>query len=164
MKRNNTNNGATDFETRLLSLLLEQSTVGSGRFHIRMLIQCAPKKTAAGGFLLMTYDTVICCLHHNLLLGGYMVYEKLRMACMKVPQWQTFQHHTPVGAKESSGRASSTICCWSWDSKDRKACSKRGSCSPVDQTLVVHSCCEPLQREPQSLLELVTQPACRLCY
>lgn len=82
-----------------------------------MLIQCASKRTDGG----MASGIVICCLHQNLLLGECMVCEKFRMACMKVPQWQTSQHHTPV-----------------------------------DQTLVVHSSCEPLQHEPQSLLEHVT--------
>lgn len=110
---NNSNNGATVFETRLLSLLLAQSTAKATRFHLRMLIQYASKETAAGSFPLMTSDTVICCLHQTLLLGGYTVYEKFRMACMKVPQWQTFQHHTPVGAKESSGQASHTRFGWS---------------------------------------------------
>ena len=84
--------------------------------HLRMLIQCASKRTGAGGFPLMSSDTVICCLHQNLLLGGRMTWEKFRMACMKVPQWQTCQHHTPVGAKESSDQASSMILNWSWDS------------------------------------------------
>lgn len=73
-----------------------------------MLIQCASKRADGG----MASGIVICCLHQNLLLGECMVCEKFRMACMKVPQWQTSQHHTPVGAKETSGRASNMLFSW----------------------------------------------------
>lgn len=104
--------GAAVLETRLLPLFLAQSTAKARRLHLRMLIQCASKKTAAGGSLLLASGTVICWSHQTLLHGECMVYERSRMACMKVPQWQTSQHHTPVGAKESLGRATDMLFSW----------------------------------------------------